>query len=148
MNEFAWIQSIPWLLVVLGWYLVNRQNNSREKRKELRALLDQTQKLLDEIEIQAVEYHTVEATVQRAFFLKRALGLKLHQKFEILSKRSLELRLCKKYHIELRKAITLSNFDSAKYEKKELSDQIIKDIWLAKDRLSHELETCFVKEYD
>jgi len=54
----GWTQIVTWLLVIAGWLLVNHQNNIREKRKEIRTILDKIQSLLDEIEIQAVNYHT------------------------------------------------------------------------------------------
>jgi hypothetical protein len=146
-TELASAQIITWLLVILGWYLVNRQNNAREKRKELRALLDQTQKLLDDIETQAIAYHTVEATGERAFFLKCTISQKLKHKLDVLSRRSLNLESSLTLLKELRKSITLNNFDSASYEKKELSDPLVRDIWLSKDRLSHELEKCFARKY-
>jgi len=36
-------QIITWLLIMGGWWIVNRQNNWREKRKEIRAILNQLQ---------------------------------------------------------------------------------------------------------
>ena len=146
-SEIGWPQVITWALVILGWLLVNHQNNLREKRKEVRSLLDKTQELLDSIEAQAIEYHTVQETNDLAFRIKRALSQKIKYRLEVLHLRSLDLGSCNSYLKELRRAITLKNFDSANYQKIDISDQIVKGIWLSKDRLSQELERCFSKKY-
>ncbi len=53
-------QIIPWALVVGGWWIVNKQNNFREKRKETRALLNQLLDDLDAIKKQEFSYHTAQ----------------------------------------------------------------------------------------
>ncbi len=69
----AWSQTVTWFLVIAGWWLVNRQNNIREKRKETRTLLDKIKSLLDDLEKQAIKYHTSPQSDDLAFEIKRSL---------------------------------------------------------------------------
>ncbi|MBV8045683.1 MAG: hypothetical protein JO171_00905 [Paludibacterium sp.] len=48
---------LPPVLVVLGWIVVNWQNDKRELRKEARSLIDAAKKLVGEIAVKAVNYH-------------------------------------------------------------------------------------------
>ena len=80
----GWTQIVTWLLIIAGWLLVNHQNNIREKRKEIRTILDKIQSFLDEIEIQAIQYHTNQASSDLAFQLKRSLNQKLRNRLDIL----------------------------------------------------------------
>lgn len=141
-------QIVTWIIVVLGWCYVNQQNNLREKRKEIRALIDGVQAQLNDIEKLAIEYHTnAEVSENLAFELKRNLNRKLLINFQILESRGFKIGECNTNRKQLRKAITLRNFDTGNFELQTVSSEIIKDIWLAKDELSHEIERCFSQEY-
>lgn len=52
----AFLRFLPVILTVVGWYLVNRQNNLRENRKEFRALFDRLKVDLMEISKKSVDY--------------------------------------------------------------------------------------------
>jgi hypothetical protein len=143
----GWAQVITWLLVILGWLLVNRQNNIREKRKEIRSLLDKIQSFLDEIEYQAIQYHTSQQSDELAFQLKRNLNKKFQNKLSVLKLRNLDIQNCYPHLKQLRQAVTLENFDTSGFKPKNISDDVIKNIWLAKENLSQELERCFAKKY-
>ncbi|NOQ64704.1 MAG: hypothetical protein GQ582_09355 [Methyloprofundus sp.] len=145
--DFHWAQIVTWLIVIAGWVFVNQQNNLREKRKEIRSLIDNLHVQLDDIEKKAVKYHTDEGTKELAFQLKRDLNQKLRSKLKILELRDLDLKKSSTYQKELRKAITLNNFDTNNFKSQLFSSEIIKDIWLAKDKLSHEIELCFSRKY-
>jgi len=142
-----WAQTVTWLLVITGWGLVNRQNNIREKRKELRALLDKIQSFLDELEDQAIKYHTSEQSAELAFHLKRSLNKKFQNKLSILKLRNLDIEKCYPHLKQFRKAVTLENFDTADFKPRSISDDLIKNIWLSKENLSQELEKSFAKKY-
>ncbi len=143
----GWPQIVTWLLVISGWWLVNRQNNIREKRKEIRSILDKIQSLLDEIEIQAVQYHTSQESSDLAFQLKRGLNQKLRNRLDILKLRNLDVKKCYPLLKQFRQAVTLINFDTSNFKPQNLSDDLIKNIWLAKDKLSQELEQIFSSHY-
>lgn len=129
------------------WLLVNQQNNIREKRKEIRSILDKIQSLLDEIEIQAVNYHTGRESSDLAFQLKRSLNQKLRDRLDILKLRNLDVKKCYPLLKKFRQAITLENFDTSSFIPQNLNDGLIKNIGDAKDRLSQELEKSFASRY-
>jgi hypothetical protein len=146
--EQMFMQMGTWLVIILGWSIVNRQNNQREKRKEVRTLIDKVQELLNKIEIDAISYHTqVSNTEELAFQLKRNLNQTLRDKLEILEIRQIDVSHCRNLHKELRKAVTLNNFDTANFQAQILSSSIIRGISLTKDRLSQELEKRFAQQY-
>ena len=147
--DWSWTQIVTWLIVISGWWLVNRQNNIREKRKEIRALIDKVLFLIDEIEQQAIHYHTkAEMSDEIAFQLKRGLHQKLRDKLKILNLREINTDSCSQPLKELRQAITLKNFDTTSFAQQNLSSNIITNIWFARDKLSQEVEKCFLKTYD
>ncbi|MCX7091894.1 MAG: hypothetical protein NTY50_00365 [Methylobacter sp.] len=143
----GWTQIVTWLLVISGWLLVNHQNNVREKRKEIRTILDKTQSFLDEVEIEAIKYHTSQESSDLAFQLKRSLNQKLRNRLDILALRNLNIEKCYPHLKKLRQAVTLENFDTSSFKPQNLEDDVIKNIWLAKDKLSQELEKSFATRY-
>lgn len=146
-NNMGWSQIVTWVLVMAGWWLVNRQNNIRENRKEIRTLIDKIQLSLDEIESQAIQYHTNEQSSEMAFQLKRSLNQKLRNKLDVLKLRKLDIDKCHSSLKQFRQAVTLENFDTSNFKPQHISDDLIKKIWLAKDKFSNELENCFAKKY-
>ena len=118
-------QIMTWLLIIFGWLIVNHKNNIREKRKEIRGTLDKMQLFLDEIETQAIQYHTNQATNELAFQLKRNLNKKLRDKLDILKIRSLDVKTSYSLLFKFRQAVTLKNFDTSKYEVQTINDDLI-----------------------
>lgn len=142
-----WSQTVTWMLVIAGWWLVNRQNNIREKRKEIRTLIDKLQVYLDEVETLAIKYHTNQESSDLAFELKRSLNQKLRSKLDILKLRTLDVNKCYPLLKKFRQAVTLNNFDTSSFKPQSMSDTLITNIWLAKDKLSQELEKSFATKY-
>lgn len=142
-----WSQTVTWMLVIAGWWLVNRQNNIREKRKEIRTLIDKLQVYLDDVETLAIKYHTNQESSDLAFELKRSLNQKLRSKLDILKLRTLDVNKCYPLLKQFRQAVTLNNFDTSSFKPQSMSDTIVTNIWLAKDKLSQELEKSFATKY-
>ena len=65
--------------------------------------------LIDEIENQAIQYHTKEASNDLAFQLKRNLNQKLRDRLKILKTRNLDVKTCKAHLIKFRQAIIALN---------------------------------------
>ena len=142
-----WSQTVTWMLVIAGWWLVNRQNNIREKRKEIRTLIDKLQVYLDDVETLAIKYHTNQESSDLAFELKRSLNQKLRSKLDILKLRTLDVNKCYPLLKQFRQAVTLNNFDTSSFKPQSMSDTIVTNIWPAKDKLSQELEKSFATKY-
>lgn len=79
-------QIITWLVIIFGWRVANASNNTREKRKELRAELDTIRIQLDELVDLAWVYYTsdLESTKRAAEILVRQT--RLFTRVERLSK--------------------------------------------------------------
>ncbi|MFL1552561.1 hypothetical protein ACI77I_26355 [Pseudomonas sp. D47] len=53
-----WFYPVTWILVVVGWIIVNWQNNRREDRKEVRAALTKMYSDISELEKDGITFHT------------------------------------------------------------------------------------------
>lgn len=145
--SLEWSQVITWLVVITGWYVVNDKNNDREKRKEVRSLIDSIQNILDDIEKEAIQYHTNDQSEELSFQIKRNLNNNLSSKVKILKLKGFEIGKCDKYRKQLRQAITLNNFDTEKFEPQAFTSEIVRDILNRKGNFINEIETCFSKNY-
>lgn len=141
----SWLSALPPILVILGWIVVNRQNNQRETRKETRSSLQDFYKALDELENAAISFHThdqwspekaqtirttTERTLRRARMIADTLGITL-------------INECK----EMRQAITLDNFDKSTHQPQQRDSEIILRIEDGRDRLFLELEKAFSAKF-
>ncbi len=126
----------------------NSKNNIREKRKEIRSLIDNIQDMLNSIEEQALKYHTnKKESKQLAFELKRDLDVSLGTNFEILKSREFEIGTCDPFYAEFRVAIASPNFEEGKFKPLDFSAEILLGIRISKDELSKEIERCFSSKY-
>jgi len=145
--SLEWSQVITWLVVITGWYVVNDKNNDREKRKEVRSLIDSIQNMLDDIEKESIQYHTNKQSEELSFQIKRNLNNNLSSKVNVLKLRGFEIGKCDKYRKQLRQAITLKNFDTNDFQPQAFSSEIIRDILISKGNFINEIEKCFSKNY-
>lgn len=142
----AWAAVISWLLVILGWFIINRQNNIRETRKEIRAALNQFYDVLNEIEDDAVTYHSGGAgdpVLSRR--IKRRLG-QLHGRAGLALGSTIECSCSREIWL-FRQAVTLENFDTAAHKMLPASDPIFEEITATKERLVQTLERAFLRTY-
>lgn len=63
MNDWAPsnFQVVSWVLIVIGWLIVNAQNNLRETRKEARAMSDNAKELAIDTASNAYQYMTTDS---------------------------------------------------------------------------------------
>ncbi len=62
------------VLVVVGWYVVNKAQANRERRKQIREYVTDLATDLDDIETLAIDYHTTERDVAKEHELISKLG--------------------------------------------------------------------------
>lgn len=143
-NQF--LAQIPaWILIVAGWYAVHFFAKDREQRKEARERLDQFILALLAIEEKAIQFHqsdTYKGDMARTlvFDIQRIIAkLKRHPfgQFEI------DPNLLK----ELRRAITLKNFDSSKFTCQPTNSVILGRIANAVDDIEDRLEGEYERIY-
>lgn len=143
---FQWVDAIPWVLVIAGWLLVNKQHNSRESRKELRAKLDQFRKMVDEVEDAAVEHHTTTQTPVRCMKIKRTIS-RLSKELNLIAIAGLPVDRPGYRVTRVRQAVTLKNFDSQRYVSLATSDPIIAEIGAAADDLRYTVEKAYTTKF-
>jgi hypothetical protein len=104
-----------WLLIVAGWVVVNYQTNARERRKEVRGIVDATEKLILELEVSARKYYALAGTSIDAI----TLALEIKAGMRTLSSRMKVLRLLSPQFdgndalIGYRTAVTGGDFESS-----------------------------------
>lgn len=57
---------VTWALIVIGWWIVSRQNDKRERRREIRELIKTLEQRLDEITESVAEYYSVDGNSAKA----------------------------------------------------------------------------------
>jgi len=144
-GSFEWWDAVPWGLVIIGWLLVNKQNNFRETRKELRARIDNFKAQIDELEDLSVEHHTSVQNSLHCAKIKRLL-VKLQKELDVI-RESLSLDNYSVKLIRLRQAVTLRNFESSTYQPVSASDPIISEIGRASDDLRYLVESAYASEF-
>lgn len=115
---------VTWLLVILGWVIVNSQHNHRENRKEYRAAIDKISTDLVDAEKKAIEFHTSDYDELSANLMVRqitriarkiaSLGLLENQNLKMI--------------IDFRSAITFDNFEKSTHKKLDQSDKLLYEI--------------------
>lgn len=148
-NQTAYIQFITqlvtWALVIAGWWYVNSQTNLRENRKEIRDFIADIFKSVTEIRDAAIKYHTAEAQ-------DKAVASDLRFKLKMLGIRYTAL---KKYGVvhdvdgvkDLRRSITLHNFDDGGFAQQEHASLFIISIEAAATELTDGLEQHFLNAF-
>lgn len=137
-------QVITWVLIIGGWWVINRQNNWRESRKETRAALNQLLDELNQIELQAYQYHQASPP---SLVMGRDLKLALSRVSNFIDRQNLLPRGKRQPLAKLRRAITLNNFDTEHFMTQEDDSELLAGVSAAKDQLVDALERQFLREY-
>jgi hypothetical protein len=136
---------ISWTIIFVGWYIINRQNNNRETRKEVRESLLSLYRHLDEIETDAIAYHTGDGDPLLARKIKRDID-QIPGRISLAQRGSMKGRYA--HHlIRFRQAITLNNFDTASFVQKEPTDRFFDEIVVSKRSLIHCLDLAYNHAY-
>src|ERR1700730_9541944 len=112
--DWSWSGPISWLLVIVGWLVINGQHNRRETRKEIRSALNDLYEMLNEIEDEAFTYHTGAGDSALSRRIKRRVS-QIHSRVNLAFINTIETR-CGKEIASFRKAVTLHNFDTAAHK--------------------------------
>lgn len=138
-------QIVTWLLVVGGWLIVNWQNNTRERRKEVRTALDKLSARLDQLEKDAIKYHT---SSQPQYDEANHIKIELQRiKKQINHLHILALEFEEDGMVKLRQSITLKNFDTHTFSPQPPYSPILSGISSAKDVVIDRLESAFSTKF-
>jgi hypothetical protein len=140
---------LPWLpttATLIGWYVVNLQNNKREARKEERALIDGVKKLVIDLTGQARSYMCAEA---RDEGVETEIKLKLSQVEIELGRfpRYAETPALVDAVAAFGDAATGADFESATRTARKNSDPEPQALALARNDLLQKLESLFTDRY-
>lgn len=140
---------LPWLptgFTLTGWYVVNRQNNKREARKEERALIDSVKKLVIDLTGQARSYMCTEA---RNEDIEADIKLRLSQIEIELGRlpRYAETSSLVDAVAAFGDAATSADFESATRSARKISDPEPQMLALTRNDLLQKLELLFTDRY-
>ena len=145
MSATDFLPWMPSLLTLLGWFLVNHQNNTREQRKEMRAAADQCKNLAREGVELGMKYWVGDEDTH-AWQVKAALD-------------ELEVEICRfpdhkgrikllEHHADLLDAITGSDFESVTRKVRPATDPLMRNVAKVRQRILHEIENQFQTHYN
>lgn len=123
MKEYV----LPILLIFAGFIGTHLLSEARERRKELRAMLDKLFTRLRELEDQARTFHTSSAYDQEAARQLREAVQQVSRQFS-RCRVVTELAPFQQALIDWRRAITLRNFDSSTFQTQAWESELIADI--------------------
>lgn len=136
--------AVSWVLVIIGWGVVSRDHNARERRKEVRAIVERLVKDACDIEIRFYDYIPTEAQSKEGKSLQlrlksdlQRLGMTLDR---LANSENLDVR---EAMIELRKAVTSRGFDSSSRLPCDLDSAWALEVQTATNTLIKELESAF-----
>lgn len=136
---------IPWAIAVIGWACTHLFSEARERRKEIRSLLDKAYEQLQKLEQDARAFHCSEKfdvaksidLTSRLFTMERTL-----QRIKIVNMDNLTPHI-----IGLRRSITLENFDKSSFLSQDSTSTILFGISAAAADLEDALEMQYARHY-
>lgn len=128
LQSFA--PAVSWILVIIGWCIVRRDNNRREARKEVKTLVDQAISRSEDIcEMARSYFETPESAESYKQSARIKAGLKtLGTEVNTLRETTGSAVDAQKAMISLRKATTGGEFDSASRQASLNTDPIFDEI--------------------
>lgn len=137
-------QIITWAIVVYGWFIVNRQNNRRELRKETRATVDMLKERLEKLEEIAISFHCSEFDLSKSTEIVREIQriYQIISRLELLSDEELS-----KVTKDLRRSITLKNFDKSSHKRLLEDSPVLDSIYRSINEFIDDIEYGFSSKF-
>lgn len=139
---------VPWLLVVVGWYIARHDNNQREDRHELRSIIDTITKDINTLEDKAYDYY-LQAQSDEAIRLQ----VKILNDQQALIARIQRLRHWDERFRDqeslftFRSALTGGDFAQSDRPSRIADDDVLKEVSFASKNLIEQLEFVYVQKY-
>lgn len=138
------VQAITWVIVIIGWLIVNHQNNQRERRKEIRQAIDKIVAKIDDIERSALTFHQTSYNENSA----RELMLSIEKNNRSIARlQVIDIETYNKKVIPFRRSITLKNFDPSAQVALNGNDPQLASISTAAQNLIDILEDTYAERY-
>lgn len=144
-----------WIIIIVGWIVVNQQANVRETRKELRARVDLVQTWIFELVDLATGYHTGESGTLDKYsngYQERVIKSRLDRVTRTVSSLGRSTLGKSPYSppyqaYYFRRAVTLHNFDTSEYKVQSPDSKLIGDIAMTAQSLMDSLEEAYSNRY-
>lgn len=142
-------QIVTWVLVAAGWFVSNRSNNTRERRKEIRSAIDGIGKQLDRLTELAVKYYTAshnDVVALEAGTQMRIMQDRLFRQVPAVTQKNLEADVS--HHLNrLMESLTGGDFESSKRQARKPNDPVLLMIGRDVESLRGAIEDAFAKHY-
>lgn len=135
---------LSWIVALVGWIVVNQQNNRREERKEIRSALSEIYKIVEDLTDKASKYHQTESPSSTD---AAAIKLQLQRLGQKITHLHFHDDTVNRSVYELRSAITYENFDSHSHTAVNETSDLVNDIYFQAEQLIDALEGCFGRSY-
>ncbi|WP_146151436.1 hypothetical protein [Pseudomonas sp. R9.37] len=135
-----WFYPVTWALVIIGWLIVNWQNNRREERKEIRTALSKIFEDVAALQNEAITYHT---SANRNFNLETKIVMMESRLSEHLSYLRIRNSSYTSEYASFVDSIMLNNFESSTFFRQAPSSIIIESIRDTSSELESALELEF-----
>jgi hypothetical protein len=123
----SWLPYLPLVVTLVGWAVINGQNNRRERRKELRDLIRQVEQRVDSILDNAASYFALDGSA----LASRELEHKIRSGFSGTSQLLSRLKAAGWNHktqeefIAFKQAVTGGQFESTSRKKSDASGALL-----------------------
>lgn len=140
---------LPLLLTILGWHIVSKQNDKRERRKEIRDLIKLIEQKADAVLSTATEYYSINGID------KKCPELETRIRYHLEAIKSLEGRIkkaglsvtLKDERVGLKQSVTGNEFESRARKKINENNVIISEVAAASVALMEKLENAYFQSY-
>lgn len=141
MSASPTLDAIAWVVAVVGWASTHLFAEARERRKEVRSQLDKLQDYLLSLEKSGRDFHSAPAfDVAKSMDLTTAVH-NLERKFERIGILKIDNLIA--YNIAFKRAITMKNFEQARFEQQTETSEILAEI----SGSAHDLEDALEMQY-
>ncbi|WP_110946436.1 hypothetical protein [Pseudomonas bohemica] len=128
------------MTVVLGWIVVNWQNNNREERKEVRSSLSEAIEEITSLEDEAVKYHSADS---RSAEGEREITKRITRLSSRIRHLGIESDESRRLFIRFKQSMTLDNFETNRFSQQGTDSEILEMISMRSEELQDALETQF-----
>lgn len=139
---------VTWLIVCIGWYVNNKQNRSRDERKELRDQINDVAEVIRNVESDAVAFLTVPGGSTTVSYWTVYLGVRrVHS--AIVRDKIFKTDIIEQALIEYRKALTdraMSGPNAASKAPVEVNKDL-RHVSSSGNALIKAIEECYTSKY-
>jgi hypothetical protein len=137
-DAMSWINAIPWIVAVVGWFATHLFSEARERRKEVRAQIDKILDRLFKLEETARQFHTgVEFDYAKSLEIISEID-RVERAISRITRYKIDEFVPTIIHH--RRAITLLNFDSSIFVEQKSNSEILTNVSNATKDLEDELD--------